>query len=165
MAREWKPGEVALVTSMYGRPVTAVRCGPGENLGWAYADTLSGRPTQHWSSDRLGRSVIRPLVVIDPGDREQVDRLVEILVNLSEGAFPVRLQTALREFADPTPPRIDEPGLWGIVEAACVHSDDRRTWMRHSDDNWYVVGTDTKNNPDGWDSLIDPVLVREGVPS
>lgn len=72
-------------------------------------------------------------------------------------------QAALRDFI--APPKPDEPSTWGVVEAACVHSAVRREWMRHIDDNWYVIGTDTKNNPDDWDSLIEPVVIREGVQS
>src|SRR5690606_22718748 len=116
--------------------------------------------------------VCRPVAVIDPENREQVERLTSAFYSQyplvtfhasAESLHVDRLQAALREFANPTPPRIDEPGTWGVVEASCVHADARREWMHHPDGNWYVVGTDTKNNPDDWDSLVGPVLIREGI--
>lgn len=106
MKREWKPGDVAMVTSQYGRPVVAVRCGTdAKRMGWAYGDHLNGSPTHHWSSDPDGLHVVRPLVVIDPEDREQVERLRLALAEHyrnDDGDFGVA--AALREFANPTPP-------------------------------------------------------------
>jgi hypothetical protein len=153
--REWKPGDVAVITSDSRHAgKRAMFCDDGgDRQAWA-VECTDGL-TMHYGAREL-----RPLVVIDPEDREDVERVRDALWR---GGHLDDWQAALRSLANPTPSRIGEPGTWGVVEASCVHSDERREWMRHRDDNWYVVGTDTKNNPDDWDSLIDPVLVREGV--
>jgi len=120
----------------------------------------------HVYPNKLNDDDVR-VAVISPEDREQVERLALLFVDhfgrANGGNRYNATQTALREFANPTPPKPEEPGTWGVVEAACVHSPVRRHWMKHEDGNWYVVGTDNKNTPDDWDSLVDPVLVREGV--
>lgn len=114
------------------------------------------------------------LVVIDPEDREQVERFMRTYWRAfgTEKAMEPRIrmvvpkaQAALREFASPTPPRIDEPGTWGVVEASCVHSEERRKWARHDDGNWYPMGPVGREAglPDDWESLKSPVLIREGV--
>ena len=88
----------------------------------------------HWQTPTLGQvadssvTEARPLVVIDPEDREQVERLAAAYV--SEGtqrgyAMPGHqmedrrdaMQAALREFANSKPPKPDEPtGLGAVVE-------------------------------------------------
>lgn len=163
MSREWKPGDVA--TTQFGRSVVdgGKRCRHYDsaphwhhvtNGGW---DPLESHPDA------------RPLVVIDPEDKEAVERLAELVMNTPNASgWTDRTQAALREFANPTPPRIDEPGTWGVVEASCVHSDHRREWVRFPSGNWHSVrDLDDRRadieNPDDWDSLVDPVLVREGV--
>lgn len=68
-------------------------------------------------------------VVIDAEDREQAERLAKALVEAAfkHGNLPVAhngihgdtVQAALREFANPKPPRIDEPaGLGAVAEDA-----------------------------------------------
>ena len=59
-----------------------------------------------------------------------------------------------------TKPKLEEPGIGGVVKAACVHGGTVKTWVRVGS-VWYVA--DEPENPDDWDSLIDPVLVREGM--
>lgn len=63
------------------------------------------------------------------------------------------------------PPRIPEPtGKYAVVEAACVHTDTRHTWSSRGDGLWYpLTRGDEPPQPDDWDSLVDPVLVREGI--
>ena len=59
----------------------------------------------------------RPLVVIDPEDREQVKRLTEMYRSVDNSIGWGPLQAALREFADPKPPKPEEPtGLGAVVE-------------------------------------------------
>ena len=69
----------------------------------------------------------RPVVVIDPEDREQVERLIRAQDVSFDGvarenvtdADLLDMQAALREFANPTPPKPDEPtGLGAVVEDA-----------------------------------------------
>ena len=125
MKREWKPGDVALVMAEGGERI-GFRCGVPSNMGWEYARE-PGQKT--WSSDDSGYvKPIRPLVVIDPELREQADRLADALIDAmcksdpgwdKARAYEVRshMRTALREFANPTPPRPDEPtGLGAVVE-------------------------------------------------
>ena len=61
-----------------------------------------------------------PIVVIDPEDAEQVQRLWDIYIEQND-VHPTMggLPAALREFAAPTPPKPDEPqGLGAVVEDA-----------------------------------------------
>ena len=111
----WKPGDVAL-TSKGTRALLVGR-------KWIAQD---GAP---WSNERFP-SNLRPLVVIDPEDAEQVERLAAIYARQPHGAFlsdlTAELQAALREFANPTPPKPAEPtGLGAVVEDA-----DGIRWVR-----------------------------------
>lgn len=158
MNREWKPGDVALVEAgCWANRKVALRL----DKGWAHTSGVN--------VDLDGVVVaVRPLVVIDPEDGEAVERLYRTLVSLTTLADADRVQAALREYANPKPPRIDEPGTWGVVEASCVHSEVRREWVKFPGGNWHSVrelprGCEDIENPDDWDSLIDPVLVRDGV--
>jgi len=115
VSREWKPGDVALRTSHNADPyamrsMAALTCsGVGhdrglhwhhENGGW---DPMEGKPSY------------RPFVVIDPEDREQVKRLAlaycktfaagDSIVDRALSVCADQMQTALREFADPKPPK------------------------------------------------------------
>ncbi len=112
--------------------------------------------------------VCHSVVVISPEDREQVERLVGAYYG-PESRYPGlrrkpavidEMQAALRSLV--TPPRIDEPGMWGVVEASCVHEDRRITFVRGKR-GWNA--TDGRSQPDSWDDLVDPVLIREGVTS
>lgn len=69
----------------------------------------------------------RPVVVIDPEDREQVERAMVAYYSQIDSTrywsgdlpekFTDAMQAALREFANPTPPKPDEPtGLGAVVE-------------------------------------------------
>lgn len=70
----------------------------------------------------ISRSDI-PVVVIDPEDREQVERLVGVFSSQRDWWADTRrqrsnaMQAALREFANPKPPKPEEPtGLGAVVE-------------------------------------------------
>jgi hypothetical protein len=113
MSRELKPGDLAMVRL---DPQTEIR------VFW------NG---QHWRGVKgvfydLHVSA-RPLVVIDPEDREEVERLCAYFLMGNEGTAignVTDLQAALREFADPS---IEEPrGLGAVVEDAVG-----RKWVRH----------------------------------
>jgi hypothetical protein len=85
MSREWKLGDVAMV-----RGDVCLRL---HNGLW-----------EHGRGDRFAYNepTARPLVVIDPEDREQVERLASA-IRRAPGPFQVALQDALRAFADPEP--------------------------------------------------------------
>jgi hypothetical protein len=116
VSREFKPGDVAMLMTEGGERI-GFRCGVESNMGWEYARE-PGQKT--WSSDTSAYAKpIRPLVVIDPEDREQVERLARAIFELTTGEESFggqinNVQAALREVADPKP---DEPtGLGAVVE-------------------------------------------------
>lgn len=126
-AREWKPGDVAMV-----------RLDPETEIRVMYNGACwMGRKGTFYDL----HASARPLVVIDPEDREQVERLTKALrdtmpraiVGLSEGdtqtldrIFVESTAAALREFANPQPPKPDEPtGLGAVVEDAAG-----KCWLR-----------------------------------
>lgn len=158
--RDWKPGDVAITAKN-----TIALCHNGGKM-----IDQAGAP---WS-DRKFAGNLRRLVVIDPENREQVERLIRLQdkhfndgdVRRSVNSDDLRdMQAALREFANPKSPRINEPSSWGVVEASCTHGDERRQWVRFPDGQWYGRYGDGSaiGAPDDWASLIDPVLIREGV--
>jgi hypothetical protein len=112
----------------------------------------------------------RPVAVLDPEDREAVERLADAhllaLGGHGKGSVVV-MQAALRSLI--APPRPDEPGKWGVVEASCVHSDNRRPWVRDGGGNWWPTGPYDRSDrkperfPDCWDDLIEPTVTRDGV--
>lgn len=115
MRREWEPGDVAMVTWPGGSSEVLFRHLRGADYDieeWRSATDGCAYPTP----DQL-----RPLAVIDPEDGEQVERLLDSLRGMSFsahacGAF-ICLRAALRELADPTPPKPEEPkGLGAVVE-------------------------------------------------
>ena len=76
----------------------------------------------------VARECGRPVVVIDPEDREAVERLQDLFADerdrnggqsrLVVGGWADAMQAALREYANPKPPKPDEPqGLGAVVES------------------------------------------------
>lgn len=124
MRHEWKSGDVALVndTTTPDAPWRPATCQASAVKGESEAVwVLHDSGTRVWGSVSLAR----PLVVIDPEDREQVERLVRLFDGEVVKSDPVTvldddlrdMQAALREFANPTPPKPDEPtGLGAVVE-------------------------------------------------
>lgn len=91
---EWKPGDVAMVMSRGGDSLIGIRV----PYGWEFG-----------TGDLRDSDIedVRPLVVIDPEDREQVERLVEAMgYSIGTGARVDDTQEALRSLAQPEP---DEP--------------------------------------------------------
>jgi len=157
MSTNWKPGDVAMATFFGEESVRVVRY-PG---GWArLADTDDYIP----DSQAMGAHVVadpRPLVVIDPEDMEVMERVWRMADHT-----PTELQAALREFANPTPPKPDEPqGLGAVVE------DDRglrwcRVLVAPSFHPWAPFGQ--ISNDGAWRAYADISVVRvlsEGVTS
>lgn len=118
--RKWQPGDVALIE---------IGCQANRHVayftgrwGWSYGE--------HWvEHDPAIVTVIRPLVVIDPESREQMDDLSDALVRVGVGKVMPGwdlVRAALREFANPTPPKPPEPtGRWSRVL-----DDKGREWCR-----------------------------------
>jgi hypothetical protein len=153
---EWKPGDVALVDSWRGKGQIAFRVGRGENIGWC---VLDGTDSRGLDDDEVGDNA-RPVVVIDPEDAEQVERLASALFDVcaySATHSPIKLAAALREFARPTPPRPEEPtGLGAVVEDA-----EGKRWVRSvvtPARPWY-----TRNKSKPWDEIVAVRVLSEGV--
>jgi len=134
-----------------------------QDKGWLGLDEGMG-----WVEDYCVTDV-RPLVVLDLEDYSG-ERAVNYLRNLAQESRDVmgnapspRGKLALRIAdqieAQTKPPRIPEPGLWGVVEA-CVPGIPTSHWVHHEEGRWVP---DTGVPFAEWDDLIDPTLVREGV--
>lgn len=152
MKHEWKPGDVA--STLRNKTQVALRTGKG----WTYIDGSTG-------GVRCDDYDFRPLAVIDPEDREAVERLVslnrlELMVHPAD-----TMQAALREFANPKPPRPDEPqGLGAVVEDG-----NGVLWIRMSIENQTWPGEVWQEQygvVDRWSKWSDIAAVRvlsEGV--
>jgi len=127
VSREYQPGDVAMVGVAIGFMV--------EGGAWYHAD-------ESWTRSDSGVP-IRPLVVLDPEDREQVERLLAIYAEPSIRSLnPVAaLQHALRELANPpTPPcgaslALGKVALYRCSESvghAGPHVDGTQTWSVES---------------------------------
>jgi hypothetical protein len=123
MKREWVPGDVALVKfawQLSDEPLVCIRAEKDGMLGWLHPGRLGG-----FTSDcaPAGPVAVLPVVVIDPEDREQVDRLRDLIfrhpqqdVRRDDLGYD-ETTAALREFANPTPPKPAEPmGRAAVVE-------------------------------------------------
>jgi len=107
--REWKPGDVALPP--WGQPAFRTR------KGWTYCDGSTGN-LNHDAHN------LRPVVVIDPEDREQVEQVARTYCERAcQGRFVLAdiavMQDVLRFLVEP--PKPPEPtGLGAVVEdTAC----------------------------------------------
>lgn len=170
MSREWKPGDVARLGHVDGVSLVVDGCMKHLARGphWHHDD-------DGW--DHLNVSHARPLVVIDPEDREAVERLADAFDTSLRAADPDYyeraelyaaegddldvMQAALREFANPKPPRPEEPtGLGAVVEDAS--SDLYVRTSQFAKRPWCRAGTD---NHLGWVEMDDEPLkvLDEGV--
>jgi hypothetical protein len=157
-AHNFQPGDVAMVTNLtVHRDFIAVK---GQRRGWyTQGDYIA--------DDQVTDA--RPLVVIDPEDREQVERLMETLQKW--GYFyqqtptffdPERddscLAAALREYADPTPPK--EP----TDPKARVTDRRENIWRMLADGDWVCTsGPDIGEYLVWWQLAERGPLATEGV--
>ena len=161
MGADYKPGTVAKAT-VRGVPDVTMFCTTNSLIGgteWALDRRIKRREDDGYgsgfaTSDEV--TDVRPLVVLDftpsPAHLPQLLRL------LRDNFWP---DLAGQIEAQTKPPRIDEPGLWGVVEAT-VPGIPRRRWVHHEEGRWVP---DTGIPFKDWSDLIDPVLIREGVES
>lgn len=125
--REWKPGDLAMVSTHVGdRRAMRDRCD-----GWTDIEGAC------WSDERPAR----PLVVIDPEDREQVEALCRCIADTGVAWDWERrsianreravegVAVALRTLANPVTKPEEPTGLGAVVEDA-----DGEQWVRWSRD-------------------------------
>lgn len=107
---------------------------------WSDDDSLAGHSTdggrvfgitrtRYVECDRYGCSAV---AVIDPEDREQVERLASVYFGYHDGPSADDMQAALREFANPTPPKPPRPTGMGAV----VIDTDGEGWVHFGNDCW-----------------------------
>jgi len=176
----YEPGTVAMIEVKHddSGPVLAFRDADRSAVGWSLAEHR--RASVVWIGQEEVADV-RPLVVIDPEDREQVERLAinyaavasdrlgdEYLAweNRSAEArdrIAADLTAALREFANPTPRKPEEPtGLGAVVEDA-----DGDLWVRVDDPaaSWIKSVRDggVRTHRCNWVALAPVSILSEGV--
>jgi hypothetical protein len=118
MSREWVPGDVAMVTVDHGKGPRDVIC--FRTPGW-WRDSTTGN--SYGSALREVKSA-RPLVVIDPESDEDVKRLCDAYRSVDHGIGTMPMQAALREFADPKPPRCVAHGNEACADCSRIRTVD-----------------------------------------
>ena len=154
---EYKPGTVAKATVRGQEDVLVVRTHGG---AWVAPITVDGW-TFHGDSDVTD---VRPLVLLDlekAGSHLHPNEMARggVVTMLLDTGSRVARNIADQIEAQTKPPRIPEPGLWGVVED---HNGYR--WVRHSNAEgarWHNLSTGWTE----WSAIEFPTLVREGVES
>lgn len=162
MTREWKPGDVAVVFAKHGphdsgegREYFMSRSGHG----WSPLED-----SDYFWPDANARP-IRPVVLLDPEDREQVQRLADEWCSrhgAPEGGNRLNaMQAALREFANLQPPKPEEPqGLGAVVEDVDLDE----TWVHFGNGCWILAVPNANLRQRTWRDFSDSVRVlSEGV--
>ena len=151
MTREWKPGDAAvLACGEETCPMREHRGLLGKSGRW-YLLELG----EWW--DEHGSEPLRPLVVIDPEDRERVLRLA-----LAVGRDEETVTKALRSLIEP--PKPEEPtGLGAVVEDA-----DGLRWVHRGGDYftpWVLTNRSGIGGSKGWEEIAAVRVLSEGVQS
>ena len=165
MTREWKPGDVALVTDAKGRTGRAMKGA----RGWDF--TPSGSSLNAYSGEAEPIEA-HPLIVIDPrtmtwdGRIPSAQEFTAWAEAIGAGEFEtgiLRIADALRELPDPIlpNPKPDEPqGLGAVVEDA-----DGVRWVRYSIHDGYSWMRQTREDPAyvQYDDIAAVRVLSEGV--
>ncbi|WP_182377858.1 hypothetical protein [Nocardioides sp. WS12] len=175
--QNWKPGDVAL--AMYDDDT-------GPLIYLRVRDRFKGdEDIEEWRSCEGSRSERfeaadwwRTLVVIDPEDREQVEQLHSFredaihdeIARVGSAQTVDALQAALREFANPTPPKPEEPtGLGAVVEATAEWEDGKGVgplkWAASEDGSWVCLTDGHVGMTVPWPVLHHVRVLSEGVPA
>jgi hypothetical protein len=155
MSRDWKPGDVALVTSECCGERVSLRRVTGS---WVDVDSV------HADDE----ATARPLLVIDPEDREQVHRLADAFCRARWDHTPgssecdpltaASMREALRSLL--APPRPDEPtGLGAVVRDGhgCL-------WVRAEDSPNPWCPQNPAESFIEWENIAAPIeVLSEGV--
>lgn len=155
---DYKPGTVAKATVRGQEDVLVMR---DDADNWLSGECFRGG---HVHGDLVVTDV-RPLVLLDlekAGSHLHPNEMARggVVTMLLDTGSRVARNIADQIEAQTKPPRIPEPGLWGVVEAWTDGIPIRR-WVHHEEDRW-VCDTGERRN---WEALSDPTLVREGVES
>ena len=162
--REWKPGDVIDVDGE--RAFIQAMSNGDLHVEFADYGTLGGCYLKNLTTQK-----VRPLVVIDPEDPEQVERLLvtyhaqyPIKWGDDNGAHVINLQAALREFADPKPTRPEEPtGLGAVVEDR-----DGRTWVHVGPGSSFAIWVPTAlvdRIPRSYAAIDAVKVLSDGIPA
>jgi hypothetical protein len=106
----------------------------------------------------------------DPAAFDRLDNCTDdekhLALSWISGYSPDTFQKAMdRVESRRKPPRIPEPGLWGVVSAHVngKHGPQATYKWAHAPWGWEAIGSTQATRK--WEDLIDPVLVREGLGS
>jgi hypothetical protein len=168
----YKPGTIATATVRGVEGVRVMWTGGSAAGQWVAERAVAGQPRRlpsYWV-DSGEITDIRPLVVLDldaanPYGIPEV-RLSNLLEQLrGKGATRVCLAIADQIEEQTKPPRIPEPGLWGVVSAHINGKQGPQATYKwaHAPWGWEAIGSTQATRK--WEDLIDPVLIREGVES
>jgi hypothetical protein len=161
MTHNWKTGDVALRTGRDGSTTISLVTRQGVGIDaqsnshqiWRHAN---GRWNELGEDEKYG--TYRPLLVIDPEDREQIERLTmaifaEVGGDLPDGYTANEVQAAIRSLLEPEP---EEPtGLGAVVRAG-----DDSAWVRipqHNYNNWRRA--DAAGMGGYWRNIPRPITV------
>ena len=159
---EYKPGTVAVATVRGVKNVRVMLDVDGE---WLSATIVGGY--QFHRDENV--TDIRPQVLLDVAEMYDGvgmggwEYVIRALRDRSYRAVFTREDIADQIEAQIRPPRIPEPGLWGVVRDS--HGYEYVRVGRLSDAPWQVLGVAAaeKDRYHRWGDIEDPVLVRKGV--
>jgi hypothetical protein len=159
--QKWKPGDVARIK---GEGADAVGIHTATGL-WVWVDAHGSNPIHGGVCLRASDVDVRPVIVIDPADREQIERLAWLLITqgaVGNNVAHSGLRAALREFANPTPPKPEEPtGLGAVVEDA-----EGRKYVRTADTDCSKPWSYANNYTDfDWPNIDVVRVLSKGVPA
>lgn len=163
MTREWKPGQVAMVTDKDGRSGRGICNVKG---GWDFTPEgadLSAYAAASWVTE------VRPLITVDPESRVDFERIADMYdpTGLDEcwggrDLFISDLQEAFRRLVREmdTPPKPDEPKAFASV----VVDSDGDQWVRidRNKNMPWVCHNGTKG-AEPWSAVDAVEVIREGL--
>jgi len=157
-AVNWAPGTVAVATVQGVPNVRVFKLSEDE---WAHVVSLGAGIFPEISGDPLVTDV-RPLVVLDPEDRDQMVALHETLsgaVGLTWHGWPELLRAVLTRYAEAQtkPPKPPEPrGRFAVVR-----DQNDSLWVRLNQTHWYSEVSPNNNQTYGEIDAVE--VVREGL--
>jgi len=156
MSREWKPGDVGLSVEWGYRGIYVGSCDIAEH-------GRGGRACWHNESGFADPATDkrRTLVVIDPEDVVQVARFIDACAFPPQSWQARDVRAALREFANPTPPKPEEPtGLGAVVEDTTGGLWVRLNHEAATSDPWKPYGS--RSHRCAWEKVPAVRVLSEG---